>query len=291
VIGDVTDAKTVSRALDGCEGGLHAAAVVELRPGRAQDVLRTNARGLELVVGGAHERGLRRIVHVSSASALFAPGGPPIRAGAPLASARGAYGRSKSEGERRVRQLRDAGAAIYSTFPPAVVGPDDPGLSEGNRAIRGFVRDAVVLTSSGFQLVDVRDLAALHAALFHADAAPGEYVVAGHYLGWRALADQLDRLTGRRVRRVPLPGAALRAMGRLGEWIGRVVPLPLPLGVEATDYATLWPGAIDSPALQALGLGYRSAERTLSDTLRWLVRAGELAPAQIGRLHQAPPAR
>jgi len=53
------------------------------------------------------------------------------------------------------------------------------------------------------------------------------------------------------------------------------------------EYATRWPGAVNSPALEALGLGYRAADRTLADTLRWLVRSGQLAPARIGRLAEA----
>ena len=41
-----------------------------------------------------------------------------------------------------------------------MIGPDDPGLSEGNHTLRVFLRDLMVITSSGFSVVDVRDLAA-----------------------------------------------------------------------------------------------------------------------------------
>jgi nucleoside-diphosphate-sugar epimerase len=283
-VGDVTDASAVAKALEGCEGALHAAAVVALGPRYASEVLRTNTRAVELVVGGALERGLRSIVCVSSLSALFSPGGPPITADAPLATATGVYSRSKTEGERFVRRLQAEGAPVRSTYPPAVLGPDDPGLSEGNRAIQTLVRNLIAVTSTGLQILDVRDLAALHVALLTGESTHTRVVAAGHYFAWRDLADLLDALTGNRVRRVPIPGAALRLIGCVGDVVKRVYPFEFPLTAEAMAFATQWPGAETSPAVEALGIRFRDARDTLADTLRWLHRAGHLTGRQVGRL-------
>lgn len=283
-VGDVTDAATVAKALDGCESALHAAAVVTLAPRHAREVERTNARAVELVVGGACERGLRHVVYVSSLSALFRPDGPPIAADAPLPAAKGSYSRSKTEGERFARRLQAEGAPLRTTYPPAVLGPDDPGLSEGNRAIRTLVRRGIALTSTGFQILDVRDLAALHLALLTREDAPARVVAAGHYFAWRDLAELLDALTGTRIRRVRVPGAALRWLGRAGDVVKRVYPFDFPLTAEAMDFATRWPGAAASPALEALGVHWRPARETLADALLWLARAGHLSRGRVGRL-------
>lgn len=283
-VGDVTDPDVVSRALDGCEGVVHAAAIVAFEHSRAAEVLHTNARAVELVLGGAHQRRLRSIVYVSSSSVLFRPGGPPIAPDAPLAAAESAYVRSKSEAERFVRRLQAEGAPICSTYPPAVVGPDDPGLSAGNLAIRSFLRYGMALTSSGFQIVDARDLAALHVSLLARGGAPGRYLAAGHFFTWRALADRIDALTGERVRRVRIPGPALRLLGRLGDAVKRVYAFDFPLTREAMDFATQWPGIERSPAVDELGIRFRDARETLADTLRWLWRAGHLERRRVGRL-------
>jgi nucleoside-diphosphate-sugar epimerase len=79
VVGDMTDAAAVEKALSGCEGVVHSAALVDLRRASARLVEATNARGVELVVGGAVQRGLPRIVYVSSLSVFFVPGGPRVR--------------------------------------------------------------------------------------------------------------------------------------------------------------------------------------------------------------------
>jgi nucleoside-diphosphate-sugar epimerase len=284
VEGDITDPDVVGRALDGCDAVVHAAAVVSIEARRAREVLDTNLRAVELVVGGACERGLRSVVYVSSLGALFDPGGAPISADAPLASAGSAYGVSKTEGERFVRELAQAGAPIRVTYPPGVFGPDDPGLSEGNHTIRAFLRDLMVITSSGFSLLDVRDLAAIHARLVEPEAEDGRYVIPGTLLPWADVVALMDELTGRRVRRVAVPGPLLRVLGRLGDLVKRVYPFDYPLTKEAIGFATQWPGALASPELERLGIEFRDVHATCTDAIRWMFEAGHLNAQEAGRL-------
>jgi nucleoside-diphosphate-sugar epimerase len=283
-VGDVTDPASVARALDGCDAVLHAAAVVALEAHRADLAWRTNARGVEVVLGEAVRRGVSSIVYVSSAAALFRPGGRPIAADDPVAEARSPYARSKGEAERFARGLLEAGAPLRICYPVGVLGPDDPGLSEMNHTLKVLLHRFVALTSSGLSVVDVRDLARVHAGLALGRAEPGRYVAGGHFLGWREVADLIDRLTGARVRRIPLPGALLRAAGRLGDLVKRFAPFDFPLTHEAMTFATRWPGAEGARTEAALGLRYRDPAETFEDTLRWLARAGHLPPERVGRL-------
>jgi uncharacterized protein YbjT (DUF2867 family) len=147
-----------------------------------------------------------------------------------------------------------------------------------------FLRDFVALTSSGLSVVDVRDLARIHAALVLGRAPAGPYVAGGPFLSWREVADLLDRLTGRRVRRLRVPGPLLRAAGRGGDLVKRFVPFDFPLTHEAMTFATRWPGADSARTVEALGLRFRDPAESFADALRWLVRAGHLPPERIGRL-------
>lgn len=284
--GDATDAGVVAKALESCDAVVHAAALVSLRASDAQRVLETNQRAVELVVGGAHERGIENIVYVSSLSALGRPCGPPITVDSPIAKGQSAYATSKARAERAVRRLQDAGAPIRAVYPPGVIGPDDPGLSESNHAVRAFLKDLMVDTSSGFCVVDVRDLAAIHLRLLAADAEPGRYLVPGHYLPWPDAIALMDRLTGRHVRRVRVPGPLLRWLGRVGDVVKRGYDFDFPLTHESMSFASGWPGALMSPALEKLRPSFRDPVETYSDTIRWLHRAGHLTAAQAGRLAQ-----
>lgn len=282
-VGDVTDRASVRRALAGCDAVLHAAALVALEAHRAAEAQRTNAEGVEIVLGEAAERGVGSIVYVSSSAALFRPG-EPIGPDSPVAEAKSPYARSKAAAERFARGLLARGAPLRISYPGGVVGPDDPGLSEMNHTLMVLLRDFVALTSSGLSVVDVRDLARIHAALLLGRASAGPYVAGGPFLAWREVADLLDRLTGRPVRRLPLPGALLRAAGRVGDLAKRFVSFDFPLTHEAMTFATRWPGADSSRTLEALGLSFRDPAESFADALRWLARAGHLPPARIGRL-------
>jgi dihydroflavonol-4-reductase len=284
VVGDMTDEAAVDAALAGCDAVVHAAALVDLRSSAARRVEETNARGVRLVVGGAVRRGIPRVVYVSSLSIFFVPGGPPVTPELPIAPTTTAYARSKAEAEKYVRELQAQGAPVRVSYPAGIIGPDDPGLSDANHAVYTFFRDTGVVTSNGFQVVDVRDVAALHLKLLDLPPGAHRYAAAGPMLRWAEVYDLLDRITGARVRRLRVPGAVMRVAGTLGDLAKRVVDFNFPLTRDSMEFATRWTGADASRTTRELGLAFRDPEESYRDTLRWMHRSGHLTARHVGRL-------
>jgi nucleoside-diphosphate-sugar epimerase len=284
VVGDMTDPAAVEKALAGCDGVVHSAALVDLRRASARLVEETNARGVELVVGGAAQRGLPSIVYVSSLSVFFVPGGPPVSPELPVAPATTAYARSKAQAELYVRELQAQGAPIRISYPAGILGPDDPGMSDANHAVYSWFKDTGIVTSSGFQPVDVRDVAALHLKLLELPGGPHRYAAAAEMLPWADIYPLLDRITGGRVRRITVPGPLLRAAGSVGDVVKRFYDFNFPLTRDSMEFATQWPGADAERTTRELGLAFRPIEETYRDTLAWMHRAGHLTTAHVGRL-------
>lgn len=284
VVGDIVDEACVAAAMTGCDAVFHAAALVDMRRSMAKAVLETNARGVELVIGGAVRRGLPSAVYVSSISIFFEPGCPPLHVDLPIAPASTAYGQSKADAERAIRRMQDEGAPIRISYPTGIAGPDDPGLSNVNHALYTWYVDLGLVTSSGFQVVDVRDVAALHRRLLELPEGAHRYTAAGGMLSWGETYDLAERLTGSRIRRVTVPGNVMRVFGTVGDWVKRVYDFNFPLTRDSMEFATQWPGADASRTTDELGVKFRSLEETYTDTLRWLHRAGHLTAAQVGRL-------
>ena len=284
VVGDMTDESAVEAALAGCDAVVHAAALVDLRASAARRVEETNARGVRLVVGGAVRRGIPRVVYVSSLSIFFVPGGPPVTPELPIAPTTTAYARSKADAERYVRGLQAEDSPVRISYPAGIIGPDDPGLSDANHAVYTFFRDTGVVTSNGFQVVDVRDVAALHLKLLELPPGRHRYAAAGPMLAWAEVYELLDRITGARVRRFPVPGAVMRAAGTLGDLVKRVYDFNFPLTRDSMEFATRWTGADASRTTRELGLAFRDPEESYRDTLRWMHRAGHLGARHVGRL-------
>jgi dihydroflavonol-4-reductase len=284
VVGDMTDGSAVDEALPGCDGVLHAAALVDLRRAAARLVEDSNARGVELVIGGAVRRGLPCIVYVSSLGVFFEPGGRPLSPELPIAPGTTAYARSKAQAEVFVRRLQEQGAPIRISYPSAIVGPNDPTMSAANEGLRSFVRDIGFITSSGIQVVDVRDLAMLHTQLVDLPAGPHRYAAAGEMLTFSDYVRLLDSLTGRRLRRVRVPGGLLRAAGSAGDVVQRFYDFDFPLTRDSMEFMTRWPGADAERTTSELGLHFRDAAETYRDTLIWMYRAGHLAADDVGTL-------
>lgn len=285
VAGDVTDEASVAEALRGCDAVFHAAALVDLRRSMAQRVLETNVAGVERVIGGAAKRGLPSIVYVSSVSIFFRPGATPLTPEHEIVPPTTAYARSKVDAERLVRRLQESGSGIRISYPAGIVGPDDPGMTDANRALWAWIAQLSIDTSGGFQPVDVRDVAALHVKLLELPAGLHRYAAAARMLSWAENYALIERVTGRRMRRrVPIPGPLLRGLGHAGDLVKHVVDFAFPLTHDSMQFATQWPGADASRTTRELGIAFRDPEETYRDAVRWLHRAGHISAALAGEL-------
>jgi dihydroflavonol-4-reductase len=282
--GDMTDAEAVSRALADRQAIVHAAAVVALERKHAARVLAENRRGVETVVGSAVAAGVERMLYVSSAAAMFRPNGPPVGADTAVAESSNAYTRSKAECESYVRSLQARGAPIRTTYPAGVIGPDDPGLSEANRGLLAFFRGAAVVTDSGLQMIDVRDVAQAHLRLLDSEPAPGRHLLTGHFVPWAELVDLFSEITGKKLLRLPIPGAVLRAAGALADVVKHVYDFQFPLSSEAMQIMTQWTPVHVSSTEGDLGFTCRDPRVTLRDLLLWFHSRGMLPASRLGRL-------
>lgn len=285
VVGDVTDPDAVTAAVSGCDAVVHAAAVFTLDRRRDDEMLHVNVRGAENVFDASLRAGLDPIIHVSSVAALFPPAGDRYTPDEPVKQPIDAYARSKAEAERIARGHQAAGAPIVTVYPGSVWGPCDPTLADGIEVILGFVKWGwIPMTPGGIPVVDVRDLAALLLAALTPGRGPQRYMAGGSFLSTADLADALDGLTGRKLRRFPVPGALMNGIGRLGDVLRRSVAIDIGLTYEATTTLTRAVPSDDSRAFEDLGIRFRPATETLGDALRWMFAEGIVSRKQVGKL-------
>ena len=286
VVGDVTDARAVADALDGCDAVLHAAAQVGVSdgPGEAYDV---NVAGVHVVVGEAIERGLDPIVYTSSVTTLYPPREPMLSVDSPLGDPGGAYGRSKVAAERWVREQQAAGAPVTSMLIGGVVGPRQPTIDSAMRGIIAAATQVMVVPPGGVGVLDVRDAAAAMVAAMEPGHGPRRYLAGGPFLRWGPWTDLLGDVLGRRLQRVRTPAWSLTGFGRALERINRYKRIDFPMNYEAALSMTSAVPTNDSATLAELGVAWRDPADALRDASRWLLEVGELqpehAPALIDR--------
>ncbi len=275
VVADITSGPDVAEALRECDGIVHTAAPVALAVSRseAKKVARDNLSAVRKRVDRALDDGLERIVHLSTSALFDTSGLTKADETTSIVEVGDTYAISKSVPERYLRQLQDQGAPFSIVYPPGVIGPNDPGLSEAMVGIQQFLQATVLVTSSGFQPVDVRDLAQVHTALINRDPGLGRFVATGKSLPWDDFAELLDRAAGVRLTPMPLPGRAIRV---IGDMICLFVNLDASISREATRLATQWVELDGSGTERVLGIEFRDSHETLFDTVRWLAAEGHI---------------
>jgi nucleoside-diphosphate-sugar epimerase len=277
----------VQAAVENCDAIVNAAAVYSLDPGEARQVLATNPRATEIVLEAAVAAGLDPIIHVSSYVALL-PSDAVLDADSPVGENGPAYPRSKAESELIARHHQAGGAPVVTTYPGAVVGPDDPYFGDSAFTIAMILRNRVPFAlAGGWPVADVRYIADAHAAMLTPGRGPRRYLLTGHYKRWSELYASLRHLTGRRLPALPTPGFVGRASGRAVDSVQRRTRARLPLRHQGAWIITKCAGTDDTATRAELGIEPPPLEQTLADTVRWMVQAGRLPPKLAGELAAA----
>ncbi|ORV57625.1 oxidoreductase [Mycobacterium europaeum] len=268
-VADITDRMAVRKALEGCEAVVHSAALVATDPRQTTEMLTTNMQGAQNVLGQSVELGLDPIIHVSSFTALFHPSLETLSADLPVVGGADGYGTSKAQVEIYARGLQDAGAPVNITYPGMVLGPPaGDQFGEAGEGVRAAVQmHAIPGRSAAWLIVDVRDLAALHAALLEPRRGPRRYTAGGHRVPAAELAAMLGEVAGTPMVSVPIPDTALRVAGAVLDAAGRFLPFETPFTWAGMQYYTQMPASDDSPSERELGITYRDPRETVADTL------------------------
>ena len=271
-VGDITDRVSVRDALRGCDAVVHSAALVATDPRQTAEMLTTNMQGAQNVLGQSVELGLDPIIHVSSFTALFHPGLEMLTADLPVVGGADGYGTSKAQVEIYARGLQDAGAPVNITYPGMVLGPPaGDQFGEAGEGVKAALQmHAIPGRSAAWLVVDVRDLAALHAALMEPGRGPRRYTAGGHRVPASELANMLGQVTGTPMVAVPIPDTALRVAGAVLDRAGRFLPFDTPFTSAGMQYYTQMPASDDSPSERELGITYRDPRETVADTFEAL---------------------
>ena len=279
---DVTDPAAVARGLRGADAVLHAASVFSFDSRQRKAMLATNLRGTEVVLDAARRAGADPIVHVSSVVALMPSRGAPLHSDSPVGAPREAYMATKARSEEVARAHQADGVPVVITYPPAVLGPDDPRMGDQTTRLRNALRGLTPLwPTGGLPVGDVRDTADLHAAVLVPGAGPGRWFGPGTYLSTRDYMRTLRSVSGRALPAAFLPARSMLPVGLLVDRVQPLVPVHLPAEYGAIYTCACATAVADGQPLPP-GVTGRSVAESMADTVRWLHATGRLTDKQAG---------
>ena len=140
VIGDVTDASALEKAVAGCDAVFHTAAVVDVVRPRNKDMLNANVKGTRVVLSQAHAAGVKRVVHLSSIAAIGKTAGAADESTWNDGMYSGPYEESKHKAELEAMEAARRGLDVVHVLPSIVIGPGD---EKSGAFFRRFLRGGV----------------------------------------------------------------------------------------------------------------------------------------------------
>jgi dihydroflavonol-4-reductase len=228
VFGDVTDAKSVSAALDGAATVYHSAGIPEQWRRDTDEFARVNVEGTRNVVEAALAAGVERFVYTSTDDVLVGPPGEsfdesvvnPTPGVTP-------YQRSKQEADRIVVAALDRGLPAVFLHPAGVYGPA-PFLVKGlNDLLLQLAKGKTpAVLPGGMAVAFSEDVADGHVRAASSAAVGERFLLAESFQSLTDIARAVAAAEpSAKVPRV-MPLGVARAVSTVGEGIARVTGRP-----------------------------------------------------------------
>ncbi|MGR3323202.1 MAG: NAD-dependent epimerase/dehydratase family protein [Pseudooceanicola sp.] len=275
---DLTSDDGWTEAVAGTRAVVHTASPFPMtQPRNRDDLVRPAVNGTKRALGCAASAGIRRVVLTSSVAAVVVQ--DPIHEARPRTArnwtdpdhrAATAYVASKTLAERRAWEIAKARDLDLTTVNPGLVlgAPvgDRFGTSVG--LVRRFLqgRDPAV-PNVMMDVVDVRDVARLHADALEMPATIGHRLIASAGGMWLPQIAALlkEAHPDRRIPTRTAPGWLLRLVALWDPSVKTVLPtLNAPLSCDATETEEL------------TGIRFTPKEDVIRETATWLVRSGNV---------------
>ena len=280
VVGDLTDAASLERALAGCEGAFHVAADYRLWAPQPQVLYRTNVDGTGNLLDAARRAGVRRVVYTSSVATVGIPadGRPGVEDTAvSLGDMIGHYKRSKFLAEERAREAAARGVPVVIVNPSTPIGPGDVKPTPTGQIVLDAARGRTpAYVDTGLNIVHVDDVAAGHLLAFHHGRIGERYILGGEDMTLRQILTFIAQLVGRSPPRIRLPHGAVLPVAYVSELYARLTGHPTRVTVEGVRMARKRMFFSSDKAVRELGYRWRPPTEAFADALRWFRANGYL---------------
>ncbi len=273
--GDMRDAASLRKALDGCDGAIHLAGLSSWDLIDSPEMKLVTEGGTRNLLEAAREVKLKKLVYVSSASAVNASDEPKVFDESAKFELDGSglnYAIHKHAAEKICLAFNAEGVPVVIVNPTEVYGPNDTTLVTAGNLI-DFAKSSPAMVCPGGGSIGHVDDVALGTVRALERGRPGErYILGGDNVTWRELATLTIELLGQRKKVMALPTSVIRGLAKGA----LALHIPLPFNPRVIPYATRYWMMDNAKATKELGVAFRGARDTLAPTLAWLKESGRI---------------
>jgi dihydroflavonol-4-reductase len=277
VQGNFLDPDSLLSALKGCDDVVHAAANTSQWPVNYDFYEPVNVTGTLAVLKACREKGIRRIVYVSTAN-TFGPG-TKKDPGTELSEFSGfrigsGYVTSKYVAQQKVlEEVEKHGTPVVIVNPTFMIGPYDAKPSSGRIVLMGLGKRIQMYPGGGKNFIHVRDAAAGVCNALERGRTGECYLLANENLTYAEFFTLLNRVAGQRPLKFRLPSVLLRSIGLLGTFSEKMTGIPAPLNNINARLLLLNNFYSGKKAVAELALPQTPIDEAIEDAIKWFRQA------------------
>ena len=273
VSGDLRDAQSLDRAVEGVDRVFHVAADYRLGAPNPQEIYDANVAGTRNLLETASRAGVQRIVVTSSVATIAVDRGdalPNEETAARLEEMIGHYKRSKFLAEQEALNAARKGIPVVVVNPTTPIGPGDWKPTPTGRVIVDFLNGRMpAYVETGLNWVPVEDVAVGHWIAAERGRVGERYILGGRNMLLKEVLDILARISGRPSPRLRLPHAVAMAAGYADHVFSRVLNRQPRIPLEGVRMSRHKMFVDCSKAATELGFQASSVEAALERAVNW----------------------
>lgn len=287
VEGDLRDAASIERAMQGVRRVFHVAADYRLWTAHPEELYESNVTGTRRLIEAAQRAGVERVIYTSTVATIAVPrhGALPNEATeSRIDEMIGHYKKSKFLAEKVAVDAAKAGAPVVIVNPTAPVGPGDWKPTPTGKIILDFLRGKMpAYVDTGLNVAAVEDVAAGHLLAAEKGRAGERYILGGRNMTLKEILDVLAAITGKRAPRVKLPHMVALAAGYADEMYSRIAGREPQIPVEGVKMSRHKMFVESDKAARELGYKPGKIEAALERAVRWYEDNGYVAGRAGGK--------
>jgi dihydroflavonol-4-reductase len=282
VTGDLRDAASLERAMNGVQRVFHVAADYRLWAKHPQDIYDSNVGGTKNLLEAAKRAGVGQLIYTSTVAtiAVDRPELPNEFTETKLEQMIGHYKRSKWMAEQEVLKAAKEGMPVIVAMPTTPVGPWDWKPTPTGKIILDFLNGKMPgYVETGLNFVGVEDCAAGHLLVSEKGKLGERYLLGAENLTLKEVLDALAKITGLRAPGMKIPHGVALGVAYVESTFSRLIGKEPGIPVEGVKIARHKMFVDASRAPRELGFQPGPVAAALERAVRWYqangyVRAG-----------------
>ncbi|HHT9138439.1 MAG TPA: SDR family oxidoreductase [Candidatus Wunengus sp. YC60] len=275
--GDVTDIRTIRKAIKGCKTVFHMASLVKAWVRNPADFYKVNVEGLKNVMECALEENVTKFLYTSSFMAIGPSNGDlnTEKTQHDTDHLHNHYERTKYIADQLIPEYVNKGLPVITVYPCVIYGPGE--ITEGNLVVRiildflerkipGILGDGSKLWNYAF----ITDVVKGHLLAMEKGGVGQKYILGGENVSMEDFFNLLEALSGIKAPKRHIPFWVAKMSARCDELIARIsgkTPKHTPSTIEI--YKHDWAFSSEK-AEQELGYTHIPLKEGLERTLDWI---------------------